>query len=45
MSELDFAGRTAIATGAAKGVVRAYIDWLVAGGYAVFVSNRLAIGT
>jgi NAD(P)-dependent dehydrogenase (short-subunit alcohol dehydrogenase family) len=45
MSELDFTGRTAIATGAAKRVGRAYIDWLLARGNAVFVSNRLAIDT
>ena len=39
---LDFAGRTAIVTGAAKGLGRAYAHWLAAHGCAVVVSNRRA---
>ena len=38
----DFSGRTAIVTGAAKGLGRAYARWLAARGCAVVVSNRLA---
>lgn len=37
----DFSGRTAIVTGAAKGLGRAYARWLAARGCAVVVSNRL----
>jgi NAD(P)-dependent dehydrogenase (short-subunit alcohol dehydrogenase family) len=40
--EPDFSGRTAIVTGAAKGLGRAYARWLAARGCAVVVSNRLA---
>lgn len=43
MADLDFTGRTAIVTGAAKGLGRAYADWLAARGCAVVVSNRLAV--
>ncbi|PJG46065.1 short-chain dehydrogenase [Sphingobium sp. LB126] len=39
---LDFSGRTAIITGAAKGLGRAYAHWLAAHGCAVIVSNRPA---
>lgn len=42
MAELDFTGRTAIVTGGAKGLGRAYAHWLAARGCAVVVSNRLA---
>ncbi|SCW59918.1 NAD(P)-dependent dehydrogenase, short-chain alcohol dehydrogenase family [Sphingobium faniae] len=38
---LDFSGRTAIVTGASKGLGRAYAHWLAAHGCAVVVSNRL----
>lgn len=39
---LDFAGRTALVTGAGKGLGRAYARWLAARGCAVVVGNRLA---
>lgn len=39
---LDFSGRTAIVTGASKGLGRAYARWLAARGCAVVVSNRPA---
>ncbi|MGF7150179.1 NAD(P)-dependent dehydrogenase (short-subunit alcohol dehydrogenase family) [Sphingomonas zeicaulis] len=39
---LGLAGRTAIVTGAAKGLGRAYALWLAARGCAVVVSNRVA---
>ncbi len=39
---LDFSGRTAIVTGASKGLGRAYAHWLAAHGCAVIVSNRPA---
>ena len=39
---LDFSGRTAIVTGATKGLGRAYAHWLAAHGCAVVVSNRKA---
>ncbi|PNQ04227.1 SDR family NAD(P)-dependent oxidoreductase [Sphingobium fuliginis ATCC 27551] len=39
---LDLSGRTAIVTGAAKGLGRAYAHWLAAHGCAVVVSNRPA---
>ncbi|ABQ66705.1 short-chain dehydrogenase/reductase SDR [Rhizorhabdus wittichii RW1] len=42
MAELDFTGRTAIVTGAAKGLGRAYARWLAARGCAVVASNRPA---
>ena len=42
MTELDFTGRTAIVTGASKGLGRAYARWLAARGCAVVVSNRKA---
>lgn len=42
--DLDFAGRTAIVTGASKGLGRAYALWLAARGCAVVVSNRPAPG-
>ncbi|ATI80712.1 SDR family NAD(P)-dependent oxidoreductase [Sphingobium yanoikuyae] len=38
----DFSGRTAIVTGGAKGLGRAYARWLAARGCAVVVSNRPA---
>lgn len=38
----DFSGRTAIVTGASKGLGRAHAHWLAARGCAVVVSNRLA---
>lgn len=38
---LDFSGRTAIVTGASKGLGRAYAHWLAERGCAVVVSNRL----
>jgi len=38
--DLDFSGRTAIVTGAAKGLGRAYALWLAARGCAVVASNR-----
>ena len=38
----DFTGRTAIVTGASKGLGRAYARWLAAHGCAVVVSNRPA---
>ncbi|HWU04090.1 MAG TPA: SDR family oxidoreductase, partial [Novosphingobium sp.] len=40
--EPDFTGRTAIITGAAKGLGRAYALWLAARGCAVVASNRPA---
>jgi NAD(P)-dependent dehydrogenase (short-subunit alcohol dehydrogenase family) len=42
MAQLDFTGRTAIVTGASKGLGRAYARWLAARGCAVVVSNRKA---
>ncbi|ATE63936.1 SDR family NAD(P)-dependent oxidoreductase [Rhizorhabdus dicambivorans] len=42
MADPDFSGRTAIVTGAAKGLGRAYARWLAARGCAVVVSNRPA---
>lgn len=42
MGDATFAGRTAIVTGAAKGLGRAYARWLATRGCAVVVSNRLA---
>lgn len=42
MEDLDFSRRTAIVTGAAKGLGRAYARWLAARGCAVVVSNRPA---
>lgn len=39
---LDFSGRTAIVTGASKGLGRAYARWLAAHGCAVVASNRPA---
>ena len=43
MSEaLEFSGRTAVVTGASKGLGRAYARWLAAHGCAVVVSNRPA---
>lgn len=42
MSELNFTGRTAIVTGASKGLGRAYARWLAARGCAVVASNRAA---
>lgn len=42
MPALDFAGRTAIVTGAGKGLGRAYARWLAAHGCAIVASNRLA---
>jgi NAD(P)-dependent dehydrogenase (short-subunit alcohol dehydrogenase family) len=44
IGEPDFSGRTAIVTGAAKGLGRAYARWLAAHGCAVVVSNRLTAG-
>ena len=41
-STLDFSGRTAIVTGATKGLGRAYAHWLAAHGCSVVVSNRTA---
>ena len=41
-ADLDFTGRTAIITGASKGLGRAYALWLAARGCAVVVSNRPA---
>lgn len=42
MTGADFADRTAIVTGAGKGLGRAYAHWLATHGCAVVVSNRLA---
>ena len=42
MADIGFTGRTAIVTGAAKGLGRAYAHWLAARGCAVVVSNRLS---
>lgn len=42
MTEPDFTGRTAIVTGASKGLGRAYALWLAARGCAVLASNRPA---
>ena len=42
MTDPDFSGRTAIVTGAAKGLGRAYARWLAARGCAVVVNNRRA---
>lgn len=42
MDDLDFTGRTAIVTGAAKGLGRAYANWLAVRGCNLVVSNRLA---
>lgn len=42
MDDMDFSGRTAIVTGASKGLGRAYALWLAARGCAVVVSNRPA---
>ena len=41
-SRVDFSSQTAIVTGAAKGLGRAYARYLAAQGCAVIVSNRLA---
>lgn len=41
-SRIDFSGRTAIITGASKGLGRAYAHWLAAHGCAVVASNRPA---
>ena len=41
-STLDLAGRTAIITGAAKGLGRAHARWLAAQGCAIVVNNRPA---
>lgn len=40
MTDLDFAGRTAIVTGAGAGLGRAYALWLATRGCAVVVNNR-----
>lgn len=40
MTDLNFSGRVAIITGAAKGLGRAYAFWLAARGCAVVVSSR-----
>lgn len=42
MAGLDFSGRTAIVTGAAKGLGESYARWLADHGCAVVVSNRPA---